>query len=110
MARSILREDTETGEWVLCCPPEGESQVYKTNSELHLCPQFGDIPGPLKVIASDPNDPNVRSPGLVNRALHEEFGHAYEAVPGTTHMVQIEQPKACANIVTNFLSEVGFRP
>ena len=108
MARSILREDKKTGEWVLCCPPEGESQVYKTNSELHLCPQFGDILGPLKVIASDPDDPNVRSPGLVNRALHEEFGHAYEAVPGTTHMVQIEQPEACAKIVTDFLSEVGF--
>ena len=108
MARSILREDTESGEWVLCCPPEGESQVYKTNSELHLCPQFGDIPGPLKVIASDPDDPNVRSPGLVNRALHEEFGHPYEAVRGTTHMVQIEQPEACAKIVTEFFTEVGF--
>lgn len=108
MARSILREDTETGEWVLCCPPEGESQVYKTNSELHLCPQFGDIPGPLKVIASDPDDPNVRSPGLINQALNEEFEHAYEAVPGTTHMVQIEQPDACAKIVNDFFSEVGF--
>ncbi len=108
MARSILREEPETGDWVLCCPPEGESQVYKTNSELHLCPQFGDIPGPLKVIASDPDDPNVRSPGLVNRALHEEFGHPYEAVPGTTHMVQIEQPEACAKIVTDFFAEIGF--
>ncbi|MBK19934.1 MAG: hypothetical protein CMM52_13970 [Rhodospirillaceae bacterium] len=108
MARSILREEPETGDWVLCCPPEGESQVYKTNSELHLCPQFGEIPGPLKVIASDPDDPNVRSPGLVNRALHEEFGHRYEAVPGTTHMVQIEQPEACAKIVTDFLAEIGF--
>lgn len=109
MARSILRKETETGEWRLCCPPEAESQVYKTNSELHLCPQFGDIPGQLKVIASDPNDPNVRSPGLVNQALYEEFGRPYEAVLGTTHMVQIEQPKACANIVSSFLSEIGFR-
>jgi pimeloyl-ACP methyl ester carboxylesterase len=108
MARSILREDKKTDEWVLCCPPKGESQVYKTNSELHLCGKFGDIPGPLKIIASDPDDPNVRSPGLVNKALFEEFGHPYDAVPGTTHMVQIEKPEACAKITTDFFSEIAF--
>ena len=108
MAESILREDTESRDWVLCCPPEGEAQVYKTNSELDLCPGFGTLKGPLKVIASDPDDPNARSPGLVNRALHEEFGHPYEAIPGATHMVQIEKPKAAAKIVTEFFKEIGF--
>ena len=67
-----------------------------------------DLKGPLKVIASDPDDPNARSPGLVNRALHEEFGHPYEAIPGATHMVQIEKPKAAAKIVTEFFKEIGF--
>lgn len=108
MARSILREDKEAGDWVLCCPPQGESKVYASNSRLDLCPRLGAIKGPVKFIASDPDDPNVRSPGLVNRALHEEFGHPYEAVPGTTHLLQIEKPAECASIVIGFLRESGF--
>lgn len=108
MARSILREDPVTGDWVLCCPPEGESQVYFTNSQLDLCPRLGALKGPVKFITSDPDDPNARSPGLVNRALHKEFGHPYEVVPDTTHMVQVEKPADCAAIVTAFLDGVGF--
>jgi len=108
MARSILREDPEAGDWYLCCPPAGESQVYLTNSALDLCPRLGELKGPVKFITSDPDDPNARAPGLVNRALHEEFGHPYEAVPGTTHMVQLEKPADCAAIVTAFLDDTGF--
>lgn len=108
MARSILRPDKDAGDWVLCCPPAGESQVYATNSRLDLCPRMGELKGPVKFITSDPDDPNARSPGLVNRALHEEFGHPYEVVPGTTHMVQVEKPKECAEIVIAFLEETGF--
>lgn len=108
MALSILREDKEAGDWVLCCPPQGESEVYASNSRLDLCPRLGELKGPVKFIASDPDDPNVRSPGLVNRALHEEFGHPYEAVPGTTHLLQIEKPAECASIVIAFLEEAGF--
>ena len=108
MARSILRPDENAGDWVLCCPPAGESQVYATNSRLDLCPRLGELKGPVKFITSDPDDPNARSPGLVNRALHEEFGHPYEVVPGTTHMVQVEKPKECADMVIAFLEESGF--
>lgn len=108
MARSILREDTETGDWVLCCPPAGESQVYLTNSALDLCPRLGELTGPVKFIASDPNDPNARAPGLINRALHEEFGHPYQFVPESTHMLQMEKPDECAAIVIEFLEGCGF--
>lgn len=108
MARSILREDPQAGDWRLCCPPAGESQVYFTNASLDLCPRLGELRGPVKFITSDPDDPNARAPGLVNRALHAEFGHPYEAVPGTTHMVQLEKPAECAAIVSDFLDGVGF--
>lgn len=108
MARSILRQDPDAGDWVLCCPPAGESQVYFTNSALDLCPRLSALKGPVKFITSDPDDPNARSPGLVNRALQKEFGHPYEVVPGTTHMVQVEKPDECAAIVTAFLDDIGF--
>ena len=108
MARSILRREDATGDWLLCCPPAGESQVYATNATLDLCPRLGELSGPMKVAASDPDDPNARAPGLVNRALHAEYGHPYEAVPGATHMVQIEKPAKCAAIVRDFLAQSGF--
>jgi len=109
MARAILREDKESGDWKLCCPPAGESRVYATNGSMNLTPYFPDLKGPLKIIASDPDDPNARSPGLVNRALHQLYGHPWEAVPGTTHMLQLEEPEACARIVKEFLSEAGLK-
>ena len=108
MARSILRREAETGEWVLCCPPAGESQVYTTNAWLDLCPRLGELEGPVKFIASDPDDENACAPAFVNQALHAEFGHPYEAVPGSTHMLQMDKPAECAAIVTAFLDEVGF--
>jgi len=108
MARAILREDPAAGDWFLCCPSAGESQVYLTNSTLDLCPRLGDLKGPVIFITSDPDDPNARAPGLVNRALHQEFGQPYQIVPQTTHMVQVERPAACAAIVTAFLDESSF--
>ena len=108
MAQSILQKKENSKEWVLCCPPEREAKIYKTNSELNLCPQLVNLKGPLQIIASDPNDPKARAPGLVNQALHKEFGHRYEAVPGTTHMVQIEKPQECEKIVNGFLKEINF--
>lgn len=108
LARSILRKDEATGDWALCCPPAGESRVYKTNSALDLCPRLGELQGPFKIIASDPDDPHARAPGPVNRALHEDFGHPYESVPGTTHMLQLEQPERAAEIAVAFLDESGF--
>ena len=56
MARSILREEHPGGEWVLCCPREGESQVYATNSKMDLCPRLGELKGKVKFICSDPSE------------------------------------------------------
>ena len=62
----------------------------------------------IKIVASDPDDANVRSPGLVNRDLHHTYKHEYEAVSGTTHMLQLEKPVECVNAVKEFFSSVKF--
>jgi pimeloyl-ACP methyl ester carboxylesterase len=62
---------------------------------------------PVKFVGSDPDDAEARAPGKVNRALAEVHGHAYEAVPGTSHMLQVEAPEACARIVEDFLGRLG---
>jgi pimeloyl-ACP methyl ester carboxylesterase len=105
MARSILsRVD---GGYELACPREGESRVYATNSRLDLAPRLAALGMPVKFVGSDPDDAEARAPGKVNRALAEVHGHAYEAVPGTSHMLQVEAPEACARIVEDFLGRLG---
>jgi pimeloyl-ACP methyl ester carboxylesterase len=45
---------------------------------------------------------------LSNRALAAEGGFDYRAVPGTSHLLQLEAPAACAAAAREFLSSVGF--
>jgi pimeloyl-ACP methyl ester carboxylesterase len=110
MARSILCEDPAEGDWTLCCPREGESKVYHTNAHLDLCPRLGGLPGPVKFICSDPDEKDALAPGKVNREMHARFGHPYEMVPGTSHLLQVEKPAECARIAKAFLAECGLNP
>ncbi len=104
MARSITREDPETGEYVLCCPREGESRVYRTNAGLDLCPRLGEIEGPLVFISSDPDAPGALAPGEVGRAMKEDHGIAWTPIENTSHLLQIERPDACHAALEAFLS------
>jgi len=106
MARSILKEDKNSNDWKLCCPPGGESRVYATNASMNLTPHFAELAGPLKIIASDPNSLPARSPALVNQALHQLYGHSWQAIPDTTHMLQLEKPELCAQITEDFLENL----
>ena len=110
MARSILRQDGATGEWVLCCPRDGESLVYATNAGLVLCPHLDGLTGPVMFICSDPDQDDALAPGKVNRAMHARFGHPYEMVADTSHLLQVEKPADCARIARAFLAEHGLGP
>lgn len=107
MAQSILHYEADAGAWMLNCPPQNESQIYAENARLDLTPRLGELKGPVKFICSDPDSRFARAPGLVNRAMHQKFGHPYEAVPDTGHMLQLEQPEKVAGIVGAFLAECG---
>jgi pimeloyl-ACP methyl ester carboxylesterase len=103
MARSILRQDQKTGEWSLCCPPEGESQVYTTNSGLHLTHRFNELPLPVKLICADPDQADAQAPSKVGRSLHARYACPYEAIPDTSHLLLIEKPAECARALLAFL-------
>ena len=105
MARSILRQEEETGDWSLCCPPECESRVYTTNSDLHLTHRLKELPLPVKFICADPEPADAQAPAKVGRSLHALYGLPYEAIPDTSHMLLIEKPAECARAVLSFLEE-----
>lgn len=96
MARSILRQERETAQWSLCCPPECESRVYTTNSALHLTHRLNELPLPVKLICADPDQADAQAPAKVGRSLHALYGCPYEAIPDTSHLLLIEKPAECA--------------
>lgn len=104
MARSILRKDK--GEWVLCCPPEVESQTYLDNANLNSWDLLLSLNVPVAMIAADPTHPAGQSPAISCEKIAREHGVRRHSIPGTTHMVQIEQPEACRAAFISLVEEL----
>jgi len=102
MARSILKPD-DAGRWTLRCPPEAEAANYLANADLTTWDLFDRISVPMAFISGDPGHPAGQSPAKVCAALHQERGYPLISVPGTTHMLQIEQPQACREALAALL-------
>jgi pimeloyl-ACP methyl ester carboxylesterase len=109
MARAVLQRD-ETGQgWRLTCPPELEASIYLQAMTLNLWPPPAAYGGPVKLIGADPDAPGAAGPALANRALAEDFGYVYEAIPGTGHLLQIQEPAGCRRAMLTFLDAQGIR-
>jgi pimeloyl-ACP methyl ester carboxylesterase len=108
MARAVLQPDP-AGPWRLACPIELEASMYLQVIPLGLWPKRRDFAMPVKLIGADPDKPFPAATALSNRALAAEGGFDYDAIPGTTHLLQLEEPAACAEAALKFLSQVGLR-
>jgi pimeloyl-ACP methyl ester carboxylesterase len=110
MAQTLLRQEDETGAWVLICPGELEARMYRSNMTLHLWPDATAFGGPTTLIAADPAVERPGIPALANKALAEVSGIRYAVIPGAGHMLQLEQPLACCDALRSFLAEHGLLP
>jgi pimeloyl-ACP methyl ester carboxylesterase len=108
VAESVLRPSNASG-WELCCPRALEASMYEQGITLGLWPKASDFAGPIKLIAADPERERADPTALSNQALAREGGFDYLAVPGTGHLLQLEQPAACADAVRKFLIRIGFK-
>jgi pimeloyl-ACP methyl ester carboxylesterase len=109
MARSVLRRAEEGEGWVLSCPRELEASIYLQAMTMNLWPPGDAYGGPVKLIAADPEARGAPAPAFANRALAEEFGYEYEAIPGTGHLLQIQKPEECRRAMLAFLDKQGIR-
>lgn len=107
MARAVLRREAAGDGWILACPRELEASIYLQAMTLNLWPPADAYGGPVKLIAADPTVPGAPGPAFANRALAEDFGYVYEAIPGTGHMLQIQRPDECRRATLSFLAELG---
>jgi pimeloyl-ACP methyl ester carboxylesterase len=109
LARSILRRDPATGEWALSLPPAFEAQVYLENISFGMWTRLAKLPRTTKLICSDPTLPDAGPPAHTGRDAAQFFGVSYEAIPETSHMLQIERPGACVAAALSFLDSCGIR-
>jgi pimeloyl-ACP methyl ester carboxylesterase len=105
MARAVLRPDGEY--WRLSCPRELEASMYRQGAPLDLWPVRSQFPLPLKLIGADPARQRPSPTALSNQALAEAGGFDYAAIPGTSHLLQLEAPEACAAAAREFLEAAG---
>lgn len=109
LAEAVLRPAPESG-WALRCPRALETSMYAQGITLGLWPPARAFSGPVKLIGADPARARPDPTALSNQALARDGGYDYRAMPGTGHLLQLEQPAACADAVREFLSSsVGFR-
>lgn len=107
MARATLREDPAAGDFILACPRELEARVFDENRDPTLWTRIGELRVPLMIIGADPEIEGAGPPALISKAVAEEFPIAYEAIPDTTHFLQVEQPEACVAAMEKFLARHG---
>jgi pimeloyl-ACP methyl ester carboxylesterase len=93
--------------WTLACPRELEASIYLQAMTLNLWPPPDAYGGPVKLIAADPDAKGAPASAFANRALAEDFGYVYEAIPGTGHLLQIQKPEECRSAMLGFLDDLG---
>ncbi len=108
MARATLRHDENSGKWVLACPRELEAHIFETTADPTIWPRMAKLPIPVKLICADPESEDTGPPALVGRAMAAELPIEYEAIPKTTHFLQIERPRECIRAMEAFFAEHGF--
>jgi pimeloyl-ACP methyl ester carboxylesterase len=109
MARAVLRRDEAGGGWTLACSRELEASIYLQAMTLNLWPRYEEYGGPVKLIGADPEMKGAAGPAFANRALAEDSGYVYEAIPGTGHLLQIQKPEECRRAMLAFLDARGIR-
>ncbi len=105
MARAVLRADGSA--WSLACARELEASMYSQGATLGLWPRRRDVPVPVTLIGADPDRGYPAASGLSNRALASDGGFDYAAIPGTSHLLQLEEPAACAEAALSALAKFG---
>ncbi len=102
-AETTLRESESGDGYELRCPRDYEAQMIEWAGAYAVLVDFDAMQCPTKVIGADPTLPYSYLPTL---DLRDVFTVSYDFLPETTHLLQLEQPERCADLVRDFLQEV----
>ena len=104
-ARATLRFDQESGEWLLCCPGPVEADLYTEVADLPIWRKPHPPERPLLIVGSDPEPEDAPKTAPCCKLFCETFGIDYAFVPGTTHLLQLEEPELCFALFDSFLAD-----
>jgi pimeloyl-ACP methyl ester carboxylesterase len=108
MARATLRPDGPSGGWTLACPRELEARIFESTADPTIWPRMANLPVPVELIGADPDVEDAGPPALIARAIAMELPIEYEAIPDTSHFLQMERPRECVRVTEEFLLRHGF--
>ena len=100
-ARATLRPAADGDGYELGCPREHEARLWDSFYPFARTVDFDAIACPVKVIGSDPTVPNSFLPST---EMPELMRLDYDFVPETTHLLQLERPRACAASTLEYLA------
>lgn len=104
-AEATLRRCPGHDGWELACPGNYEAHLFKTQRDSSLWARL--VQGmhvPLAIIGADSSLPDTDTPARLCQTLASELGIEYELIPDTTHMLQLEEPEACARAFERILN------
>ncbi len=102
VARTTLRPCAVGPDFELRCPREYEAQIAEYVRSFSPLLDLEVLNCPTKVIGSDPTSTYAYLPTLnLDRAAAVD----YDFVPGATHLLQLEKPAECAEMLRDFLDK-----
>lgn len=103
-ARVLLRRASSGNGYELRCPLKCEALIFEYIFAYNYAPEASAIPCPVQMIGGDPTLAYSFLPSL---NLGELTNFHYDFVPGTTHLLQLENPEECIAIMVRFLEGQG---
>ena len=106
IAQTTLRKTVDGEAYELRCPRDYEAQIAEYVRSFSPLLDLSMLSCPTKVIGADPTLPHTYLPTF-------NLAHAsavdYDFVPDSSHFLQLEQPKKCAEMVREYLECQGIR-
>ena len=106
MAEATTRP-ADNGGYELSCPGAYEARIYKDNSRTESWQALKSLQQPTFILGADPDAARALAPAKVGPAAAAAFGIEHVAVPGTSHMLQVEKPEDCVRETVRFLQSTG---
>lgn len=100
MADTTLRPSASGRHYELRCPKEYEARIVEYAGIFSVMVDFDALQCPTKVMGADPTLPYSYLPTL---NLSDILTVDYDFMPEATHFLQLEEPKACAEAVREFV-------
>lgn len=106
LSASTLRRNAQSGLYDLACAREFESETFRLRNLGDAWGRVSAASLPVHVVAGNPSSDENQCLATVARRIAQDAGFGFEAVPDSTHFLQIERPAECVVAVERFIASL----